>query len=64
LLGRKKRVTGLRDSCGKDVPATDVDALAGGPAEFLIKLCWILAGKLFYAADAEKFKIAKHRWPY
>jgi hypothetical protein len=35
-LGRKKRIACLGDSCGKDVLAADIDALAGGAAELLV----------------------------
>jgi hypothetical protein len=64
LLGRKKRITGLRDCGGKDVLAADIDALTGDAAEFLVEPRWILAGKLLHAADAEKLKIAEHGRPY
>jgi len=64
LLGWKKRIAGLGDSRGKDVLTADINALAGGAAEFLIKPCWVLAGKLLHAADAEKLKITKHSWSH
>jgi hypothetical protein len=64
LFGRKKRITGLGDSGREDVLATDIDALAAGPAEFPIKLCWVLAGKLLHVANPEKLKVAEHGWPY
>jgi hypothetical protein len=58
LLGGKKRVARLGHSGREHVLAADIDALTGGAAKLLIKLRWILAGKLLHAADAEKLKIA------
>jgi hypothetical protein len=63
LLGGKKRIAGLGHSGGKDVLAADINPLAGGAAESLVKPAWILAGKLFHAADAEQLKIAQHGRP-
>jgi hypothetical protein len=60
LLGGKKRVAGVSHGGGKNVLATDIDTLAGGAAEFLVKPGGILAGELFHAADAEQLKIAQH----
>jgi hypothetical protein len=62
LVGRKKRVAGLGHGGGKNVLATDIDALAGGATEFLVEPGWILPGKLLNAADAEKLKVAEHGW--
>jgi hypothetical protein len=62
LLSGKKRVAGLGHSGGEDVLAADIDALTGGAAELLVKPRWILPGKLLYAANAEKLKIAEHGW--
>jgi hypothetical protein len=63
LVGRKQRIARLGHGGGKDVLAADIDALAGGAAESLVKPAWILAGKLFHAADAKQLKIAQHGWP-
>jgi hypothetical protein len=63
LLGGKKRIAGLGYGSRKDVLAADIDTLAGGAAELLIKPGWILPGKLLDAADAENFEIAEHGWP-
>src|SRR5579864_9633473 len=64
LLGGKQRIARLGHRSREHVLAADIDMLAGSAAEFLIKLCWILAGKLLYAADAEKLKVAEHGWSH
>jgi hypothetical protein len=63
LLGGKKRIAGLGYGSGKDVLAADIDALAGGTAEFLVEPGRVLPSKLFHAADAKKLKIAQHGRP-
>jgi hypothetical protein len=64
LRGGKKGIARLGHGGGKDVLAADIDALAGGAAESLVKPGWILAGKLFHVADAKQLKIAQHGRPY
>jgi len=63
LLGGKKGIACLGHGGGKDVLAADIDSLAGGAAEFLVKPGRILPGKLFYAADAKQLKIPQHGRP-
>jgi len=63
LIGGKKRIACLGHGGGKDVLAADIDALAGGAAEFPVEPGRISAGKLFHAADAEQLKIAQHGRP-
>jgi hypothetical protein len=62
LLGGEKRIAGLGNGGGENILAADVDALAGGAAEFLIQRGGVAPGKLLYAADAKKLKIAEHGW--
>jgi hypothetical protein len=62
LLGGEKRIAGLGNGGGENILAADIDALAGGAAKFQIKLCRILTGKMLYAANAKKLKIAEHGW--
>jgi hypothetical protein len=62
LRGREKRIAGLGNGGGENILAADIDALAGGAAKFQIKLCRILTGKMLYAANAKKLKIAEHGW--
>jgi hypothetical protein len=64
LLGGKQRVARLSYGGGENVLAADIDTLACGPAEFLVKPRWILPRKLFDAADAQQFKVAEHGWPH
>jgi hypothetical protein len=64
LLGGKERVPGLGHGGSEDILAADVDALAGGAAEFLVEPCRILVRKLLHATDPEQLKIAEHGWPY
>src|SRR4051812_47336445 len=60
LLGREKWVAGLCYGGRENVLAADIDALAGGAAEFPIQLYRIALRKLLDAADAEQLKIAEH----
>jgi hypothetical protein len=63
LLGRKERIACLRHGGGKDILAADIDALAGGAAELLVKRARISPGEVFHAADAEQLKIPQHGRP-
>jgi hypothetical protein len=63
LLGRKKRIAGLRYGGRENVLAADIDALAGGAAELLIELGRIALRKLLYRANPQKLEITKHSWP-
>jgi hypothetical protein len=62
-VGRKKRIACLGHGGGEHVMAADIDPLAGSATELLIELCRISLGKLLYATDAEKLKVAEHGRP-
>jgi hypothetical protein len=62
LLGGEKRIAGLGNGGGENILTADIDALAGGAAKFLIQRGRVAPGKLLYAADAKKLKIAEHGW--
>jgi hypothetical protein len=62
LLDGEKRIAGLGNGSGENILAADIDALAGGAAKFLIQRGRVAPGKLLYAADAKKLKIAEHGW--